>query len=609
MLGLPPSPEAVDAFVADESPDAYQKLVQQLLKNPAYGERMAVYWLDLVRYADTIGYHSDNMMEVSAYRDYVIGAFNKNLPYDQFTIEQLAGDLLENATLEQRIASGYNRLLQTTEEGGAQPEEYKVIYAADRVRNVSGVWLGATIGCAQCHDHKFDPFTMKDHYAMAAFFADLKEKPNGKRQPNLRLPTGEEEAELADLQTKLAENTIPKLLERDSPLAAKVLAAQQKWEAGILAKFETDQDDWTVIKPTKLVSSGKAKLAVQLDNSVLSTGANPAKDNYTIHVDHSGSIAGFRLEALTHESLKNKSLSRGNGNFVLTNVRVSVGGDEVKIARAEASFEQDGHPVAQAIDSNPGTGWAVNGHQKPADHTAMFLFEKPVELAEGQQLLIELHHQSQYPQHNIGRFRISLTDSAQPTLNGAVNLAANLIETIKIPAADRDTKQQKLLNDHFRDIAPELDQARKNLADWKARVDAINKGIQTMLVSEAIPEPRMTRILNRGDWLDKDGEVVEPAVPVFLPHEHIEGRRANRLDLANWIMADTNPLTSRAFVNRLWKIFFGRGISKNLPTDPGPTTERGGASNGTSLLRGGRSGSVLDRLRPDVIVQQQFSLP
>lgn len=564
LLGLPPSPEAVDAFVADDSPDAHEKLVQQLLKNPAYGERMAVYWLDLVRYADTIGYHSDNLMEVSAYRDYVIGAFNKNLPYDQFTIEQLAGDLLENPTLEQRIASGYNRLLQTTEEGGAQPEEYKVIYAADRVRNVSGVWLGATLGCAQCHDHKFDPFTMKDHYAMAAFFADLKEKPNGKRQPNLRLPTPEEEAELAELQTKLAENTIPKLLERDSQLAAKVLAAQQKWEAEILAKLATDQDDWTVIKPTKLVSSGKAKLVVQPDNSVLSTGANPAKDNYTIHVDHSGRVAGFRLETLTHETLKNKSLSRGNGNFVLTNVRVTVGGEEVKIAKAEASFEQDGHPVAQAIDSNPGTGWAVNGHQKAGDHAAMFLFENPVEIAEGQQLLIELHHQSQYPQHNIGRFRISLTESPQPTLSGGVNLAANLIEAIKIPAADRDPKQQKQLDDHFRGIAPELDEARQNLVDWKARIDAINKGIQTMLVSEAIPEPRMTRILNRGDWLDKDGEIVEPAVPVFLPHEDIVDRRATRLDLANWIMADSNPLTSRAFVNRLWKIFFGRGISKNL---------------------------------------------
>ncbi|MFK5922472.1 MAG: DUF1549 domain-containing protein, partial [Verrucomicrobiota bacterium] len=181
LLGLPPSPEQVQGFVNDRSAKAYENLVDRLLAESAYGERMAVYWLDLVRYADTIGYHSDNLMEVSAYRDYVIKAFNDNLSYKQFTIEQLAGDLLPKATLDQKVASSYNRLLQTTEEGGAQAAEYMVIYSADRVRNVSNVWLGSTMGCAQCHDHKYDPFSMRDFYSMAAFFADLKEKPNGKR--------------------------------------------------------------------------------------------------------------------------------------------------------------------------------------------------------------------------------------------------------------------------------------------------------------------------------------------------------------------------------------------------------------------------------------------
>ena len=564
LLGLPPSPTAVDAFAKDESADAYPKLVQQLLSNPAYGERMALYWLDLVRYADTIGYHSDTYVELSAYRDYVINSFNCNQPFDQFTIEQLAGDLLENPTLDQKIASGYNRLLQTTEEGGAQPEEYLVIYAADRVRNVSGVWMGATMGCSQCHDHKFDPFTMKDHYSMAAFFADLKEKANGKRSPNLKLPTKEEEVELADLQTKLTENTIAKLLERDSPLSAKLLAAQQKWEAEHLAKLNSDQDDWMVVKPVKLESSGKAALKIQPDDSVLSTGPNPGKDNYSIYLAHTGKVTGFRLEALTHDSLAKKSLSRGNGNFVLTNVKVKLGETDVKMASAAADFEQATYPVANAIDGNNGTGWAVDGHNKVENRVAMFLFEAPVEIAEGQQLLVELQHQSGFAKHNIGRFRISLTDSATPTLSGGVNLPANLVDALKPPAAEREAKQQKLLDDHYRGIAPELGEARKNLADWKKRQDDLNKSIQTMLVSESIPTPRMTRVLNRGDWLDKNGEVVEPAVPVFLPHEQIEGRRANRLDLANWLMSDTNPLPARAFTNRLWKLFFGRGISKNL---------------------------------------------
>lgn len=176
LTGLPPTVEAVDAFVADQRDDAYARYVDQLLASPRYGERMAMYWLDLVRYADTVGYHGDQDHNISPYRDYVIEAFNRNLPFDQFTREQLAGDLLPDPTLQQRIATGYNRLLQTTHEGGLQPKEYLAIYAADRVRNVSSVWMGATVGCAQCHDHKFDPYTLKDFYALAAFFADVDEE-------------------------------------------------------------------------------------------------------------------------------------------------------------------------------------------------------------------------------------------------------------------------------------------------------------------------------------------------------------------------------------------------------------------------------------------------
>jgi hypothetical protein len=185
LTGLPPTPADVEAFSADPSGDAYEKLVDRLLASPAYGERMAVAWLDLVRYADSIGYHSDNPMSVAPYRDYVIRSFNANKPFDRFTLEQLAGDLLPGATLEQRVASAYNRLLQTTEEGGAQAKEYEAKYAADRVRNVSTVWLGTTMGCCQCHDHKFDPFTMRDFYSFAAFFADIQEAAVGRREAGI----------------------------------------------------------------------------------------------------------------------------------------------------------------------------------------------------------------------------------------------------------------------------------------------------------------------------------------------------------------------------------------------------------------------------------------
>lgn len=188
LTGLPPSPEEVRAFVTDKSPDAYEKLVDRLLTSPHYGERMAVWWLDLVRYADSIGYHSDNPMNVWPYRDYVIKAFNANMPFDRFTVEQLAGDLLPDATWDQKVASAYNRLLQTTEEGGAQAKEYEVKYAADRVRNYGQVWLGGTLMCAECHNHKFDPYTQADFYSVAAFFADIQEPAVGGRGPGTAIP-------------------------------------------------------------------------------------------------------------------------------------------------------------------------------------------------------------------------------------------------------------------------------------------------------------------------------------------------------------------------------------------------------------------------------------
>lgn len=230
LIGLPPTPAEVDAFVNDKSPDAYERLVQRLLESKHYGERMALYWLDLVRYADTGGYHSDNHRDVTLYRDYVINAFNKNKRFDEFTIEQLAGDLIPNPTLEQKIASGYNRLLMTTEEGGAQPKEYTAKYQADRVRNASVVWLGATMGCCECHDHKYDPLRMKDFYRFAAFFADIREKAVG-RQDQTPLPTPEQEAQLKKLDARIAE-----LKAKLSTPSKELDAAQSKWEAEVKEK-------------------------------------------------------------------------------------------------------------------------------------------------------------------------------------------------------------------------------------------------------------------------------------------------------------------------------------------------------------------------------------
>ena len=206
LTGMPPTPEEVEQFLSDTSDQAYASLVDRLLDSSRYGERMATYWLDLVRYADTVGYHGDQNVSQSPYRDYVIRSFNLNLPYDRFIREQLAGDLLPNSTLEQKVASGYNRLNQTTEEGGSQAKEYLAIYFADRVRNVSQVFMGATVGCAQCHDHKYDPYTTRDFYSLGAFFADLDERGvygARSRPPMIRVPNDELQMELAAMRGEL----------------------------------------------------------------------------------------------------------------------------------------------------------------------------------------------------------------------------------------------------------------------------------------------------------------------------------------------------------------------------------------------------------------------
>ena len=225
LTGLPPTPDEVRAFVDDDKPEAFERVVDRLLASPRYGERMASRWLDLVRFADTIGYHSDNPRNIWPYRDYVIRSFNENTPFDRFTVEQIAGDLLPDATLEQKVASGYNRLLQTTEEGGAQAKEYEAKYAADRVRNASTVWLGATMGCCQCHDHKFDPFLTKDFYRFAAFFADIDEPIVGKREPGMPVPDVSAQAELARREVPIREAKAR--LAADSPDRS---AIQKAWE-------------------------------------------------------------------------------------------------------------------------------------------------------------------------------------------------------------------------------------------------------------------------------------------------------------------------------------------------------------------------------------------
>ncbi len=247
LTGLPPTAAEVRAFVNDKTPEAYEHLLDRLLASPHFGERLAQHWLDLVRYADTTGYHNDVHREIALYRDYVIDAFNTNVPFDRFSTEQLAGDLLPSPTDTQRVASGYNKLLMTTQEGGAQAKEYYAKYAADRVRNASSVWMGATLGCAECHDHKYDPFKTQDFYSFAAFFADIQEVAVGP-QEQVKIPTPEQAVKRAELDREIAR--LKSVLDTPTPALAE---AQSEWER----KPGSRSPSWDVLKVLKATSAAR----------------------------------------------------------------------------------------------------------------------------------------------------------------------------------------------------------------------------------------------------------------------------------------------------------------------------------------------------------------
>lgn len=559
LLGLPPTAELVDGFVANPTPEAYDKLVEQLLASPRFGERMATHWLDLVRYADSNGYHGDQVRKTWLYRDYVIKSFNNNLPFDQFTIEQIAGDLLPNATREQRIASGYNRQNRTSSEGGGQPPEYLAKYAADRVRTTGSVWMGSTIGCAECHDHKFDPFTAKDFYSMAAFFADIEEPSIGEPAPTA-LPTPEQAAEIAAMDARLAE--LKKSLDTHTPALAD---ARKAWEADLRANM--GKLVWKTEKPTSITSAAGTPFTEQSDGSYLVTGEpNPDKDTYTLVLPLDGTpITGIRLEVIADPSLAGGRFSRSNGNIVLTEFQAELKladkpAKPLKFAAAVADFSQQNFPASNAIDGKPATGWAIEGHVKGAPRrTALFTFAKPLTAPAGATLTLHLRHDSIYAKHNIGRFRISSTGAAKPALtpNG---LPPAQFDALMVEEAKRTPEQRNGLDAYYRSIAPSLEPARKEMAQIQAKKKAFEAKFPLTLITKAIP-PRQMRILPRGNWMDQSGAPVQPGVPEFLGKLSVSGR-ATRLDLAKWLVSPENPLAARVVVNRLWQLYFGTGISR-----------------------------------------------
>ncbi len=564
LTGLPPTPEEVAAFLADKSENAYEKVVDRLLASPHYGERMTIDWLDLVRYADTNGIHGDSLREHTPYRDYVIDAFNNNKPFDQFTIEQLAGDLLPNATIEQKIGSGYNRLNMTTREGGAQPKEYRAKYAADRVRNVSSVWMGTTLGCAECHDHKYDPFTTRDFYTLATYFADIKENAVEKQVPT-RLPTPEQQVQLDELNEKVI--AARDVLKTQTP---ELDVAQAEWEADLASRRAV----WTTVMPSSAVSAHGATLKILEDGSILASGTSPDIDLYTVELETTlAEITAFRFEMLHHESLPNKGPGRSySGSLVINEMELEVitpeGVQKVELHKSSSTFDAPGYTAAHAIDGKTEAvdrGWAV-APQLGISHEAVYHTKTP--LGDGTPVKLRITiHQNHGRERTLGYFRFLATnDNADEKIvqaGGEDELDKALADALATPLIERTDEEKKLVSQRFRDITSVLEPARQAIKDIEQERHAFLEPIPLVLVSEAI-EPRMMRVLPRGNWLDDSGEIVQPETPEFMFALDTGERRQTRLDLANWLVHEDNPLVARVTVNRLWKMLFGKGLVTTL---------------------------------------------
>ena len=411
LTGLPPTPQEIDAFLADKDPLAYEKLVDRLVASPRYGEQMARAWLDAARYADSHGYHIDSERSMWKWRDWVVDAFNQNKPFDAFTREQLAGDLIPDATMEQKIASGYVRCNMSTGEGGAIEEEYLAKYTFDRVETSGTIWLGLTLTCARCHTHKYDPITHREYYSLYSFFNNIDEaimdgnKPNP--DPFVKLPSPEQKERLDWLKSSLADGQ--KKIEAPMP---ELDTAQEAWQAKWHEKLSAG---WEALSPATVKSTNETKFAVH-DGIVLAEGSNPETDIHeaTIPLKKS-TIAALRLEALPHDSLPKKSSARADdGRFRLSEFEaelITKGKDakpsKLKFTQAVADAFEANYEIAKAIDGKAETGWGVDANSVTEPHTALFVLAEPLKVEDEAELRVRLRYEASRSKRAIGHFRLA----------------------------------------------------------------------------------------------------------------------------------------------------------------------------------------------------------
>jgi len=563
LVGLPPTIEEQDAFLGDRAPGAEERAVDRLLASLHYGEERARRWLDLARYADTHGFEKDNRRTMWRWRDWVIDAFNDDMPFDRFAIEQMAGDLLPAPTLEQRVATGFHRNTMTNEEGGVDPEEARHENLLDRVNTTATVFLGSTIACAQCHTHKFDPFTQREYYELLAFF-------EGDAEPAIEAPT-------------------PGILARRSGLEREIAAFEARLGPGdegfdaALKAFERDGPPrlvrWRTIRPASALSSGGAEAAVREDGSVVLSGPNPPGD--TVTVVATASLEGarsVRVEALTDGSLPSRGPGRAaNASFVLTEVEMTAApldapgsARAVRFVRARADYEQAENPASSAIDGRPETGWAIDAWRGDAfrvDRALVLDLAEPIAIAGEAAVTVTIRNGSRWPHANVGRFRLSTSEAADAGRD--LDMDGRVRAALALAPPDRTDADRAAILSHVRERAPEFEPIRSRLAALRAEVPAI----PTALVLGPGEKPRATRV-RRGGAFTSPAEAVEPGVPAVFPPLP-EGATRDRLLLARWLVSSRNPLFSRVAVNRFWEDLFGRGLvatSEDFGTQGDPPT-------------------------------------
>ncbi|MFK7820341.1 MAG: DUF1549 domain-containing protein, partial [Planctomycetaceae bacterium] len=541
LIGLPPTPEQADEFVNNPSSEAFENLVDRLLASPKYGERWARLWLDLARYADTNGYEKDRARSIWPYRDWVINALNEDMPFDQFTVEQLAGDMLPNATDAQRIATGFHRNTMLNEEGGIDPLEYRYYSMVDRVGTTGTVWLGLTTGCAQCHTHKYDPILHTDFYRLMALMDNADE-------PDLAVKRADVVRRREVLEQKISQ--------LESQLAAK-FGSKPELDAAVKQWAETQNKQavpWTIIRPTNM-KTNLPKLELLPDGSILSTGDVTKRDVFELTFRPSEPITAIRLEAIPDERLPANGPGRAfyegrKGDFFLSEVDATSNGMPIRFETSSSSINANKWSPENIFDDEGSSGWALSGKEgKP--HQLVMNLAKPAPA--GVELKIELLFERHYAA-SLGRFRFSATSQAPGKKIRAKTMPIEVERLLASGAAS--VADEPVVRDYFLQTTPKLAEARKP-------IEALRKQMPRFpitLVLQERPESnlRTTYRHHRGEYLSRR-EVVEPTLPSLF-----ESDRAikNRFELAQWLVSKDNPLVARVTVNRAWRAFFGTGIVK-----------------------------------------------